>query len=256
MRLPILTYHGLEEASGRNGLYTLRRSQFEAQMTYLSEQNFRTISLETMVKWILGESIPPKSIVITFDDGLSSDFSIALPILKRYGFTATFFVNPGRVGKEGYVTVEELQKMKEAGMGIGSHGLDHVFLTRLEGEALRDQVAGSKKRLQELLHEPISFFSVPRGRYNRNVLASVQNAGYRLACTSDIGVNSRSTDPFRLRRWAMKRSYTLEDFVSVIEGRPRRPLVLEYVVKRSAYRILGHTLYEALRGGLLKEERA
>ena len=124
VRVPILAYHGLSKKGNRlNGVYTLGADQFETQMAYLSEQNLKTISLERMVKWISGESIPPKSIGITFDDGLESDFSIALPILKRHGFVATFFVNPGTLGTEGHLTVEELRTLHRAGMEIGSHGL-------------------------------------------------------------------------------------------------------------------------------------
>ena len=253
--IPILTYHGLEEASGQNGLYTLRRSQFEAQMGYLFEKKYQTISLEKIRQYLEGKSVPEKSVVITFDDGMESDFLVAFPVLKRYGFQATFFVNPGTVGQAGYLPAASLKKMSEAGMDIGSHGFDHIFLTRLGHEALHHQLHDSKVALEPLIGKEVSLFSVPRGRYNPRVLEAVKKAGYRLACTSDIGVNEPHSDPFRLRRWAMKRSYTLDDFISVVVGRAKKHLVLEHVVKQSAYRLLGHTLYENLRSRVLKEEK-
>jgi len=251
----ILTYHGLGEDSGQNGLYTLPRSQFEAQMGYLLEKKYQTVSLGAVKRYLEGAPLPEKSVVITFDDGLESDFSIAFPILKRYGFQATFFVNPGTVGHVGYLTAASLKKMSEAGMDIGSHGFDHIFLTRLDNLTLRHQLIDSKRILEEWIGKKISFFSIPRGRYTPQVLEAIQKGTYDLVCTSDIGCNRSQTDPFRLQRWAMKRSYRLDDFISVVEGRAKKHLVLEHVVKRSAYALLGHTLYENFRNRVLKEKK-
>lgn len=254
--VPILTYHGLvREDAAQNGLYALLEKQFEEQMAYLSEKNFRAVPLKAISDWLSGETLPEKSVVLTFDDGLESDFSIALPILKRHGFTATFFVNPAMLDTKGHLTSSELQQLSGEGMEIGSHGLDHVFLTRLNEEGLRHQMTESKKRLEEILKKEISFFSIPRGRYNRRTLEAIKQSGYRAACTSDIGENCRDADPFRLKRWALKRPYTLDDFISVVEGRPRRQLLLEYFLKQGAYRLLGHALYEKVRCGILKGEK-
>ena len=253
--IPILTYHTLTREGMRgDGLYALKEAQFKEQMAYLTENKFQPVSLDAVLRWFLGEPLPEKPVVITFDDGSSSDFSVAFPILKRCGYTATFFVNPATIGTNGYLTVEELRKINGAGMEIGSHGLDHVFLTRLNEAELRYQLLESRKKLETLLSKDISFFSVPRGRYNRRILEEAKRAGYLALCTSDIGFNARGADPFRLCRWAMKAKDTLDDFISVIEGRPRRHLVFEYQVKESAYRLLGHSLYERLRSRVVKEE--
>ena len=262
--IPILTYHGLSrgENAVSDGLYTLAEEQFEAQMVYLATENFHPISLKELANWLTGEPansptgqpLPEKSVAITFDDGLSSDFSIVLPILKRHGFTATFFVNPGTLNTVGHLTTDELRQLNREGMEIGSHGFDHIFLTRLDEERLHYQLAESKRKLEEILKKEVAFFSIPRGRYNQRVLEAVREAGYRAACTSDIGVNRRDAYLFRLRRWTMKRPYTLDDFVSVVEGRAKGHLVVEYLIKQSAYRFLGHTLYERFRGKAVKEK--
>ncbi|MBI4436477.1 MAG: polysaccharide deacetylase family protein [Candidatus Omnitrophica bacterium] len=253
--VPILTYHGLvEENSAGNGLYTLTQAQFEAQMAYLARGNFHSISLRELVNWLTGKPLPEKPIVITFDDGLSSDFSIAFPILKRHGFTTTFFVNPGTLNTEDHLTTDELRRLNGEGMEVGSHGFDHIFLTRLDDQKLHDQLTRSKKRLEEILKKEVPFFSIPRGRYNHRVLEAVKGVGYRAACTSDIGVNRQDADPFRLKRWTIKRPYTLDDFISIVEGRTKGHLVFEYLVKQSAYRLLGHTLYERVRGKAVKEK--
>jgi len=252
--VPILTYHGLSKSATTDGLYTLPEEQFEAQMNYLTKENFHPISLRELTNWLTGQPLPEKSVAITFDDGLSSDFSIALPILKRHGFTATFFVNPGTLDTKDYLTTDQLRRVEAEGMKIGSHGFDHIFLTRLDDGKVRDQLTRSKKRLEEILQKEVLFFSIPRGRYNRRILEVIREAGYRAACTSDIGVNRRDVNLFRLKRWALKRPYTLDDFVSVVKGRAKGHLVMEYLVKQSAYRLLGHTLYETFRGKTFRGE--
>ena len=107
--ISILTYHGLsnEQAPSENGLYTLTAEQFEVQMAYLSEKKFQTVSLDKVVDWRSGKPLPKRPIVITFDDGFKSDLSVAFPVLKRYGYQATFFVNPGTLGQNGYLTEED-----------------------------------------------------------------------------------------------------------------------------------------------------
>ncbi|MFH1858000.1 MAG: polysaccharide deacetylase family protein [Candidatus Omnitrophota bacterium] len=246
--LPILTYHGLVQDGVRpDGHYTLSVSQLESHLEHLARRHFRVVSLEEVIKWLSGEMLPEKSVSLTFDDGLESDYSLTLPILKRHGFSATFFVNPAQLGKEGYLTAETLRELNREGMAIGSHGSGHVFLTRLSTSELEKEVAGSKAELESLLQREVSFFSVPRGRYNRRTLEAIRQSGYRAACTSDIGMNSRRTDPFCLRRWAMKGHYSISDFISVVEGHPRGRLVFEHSFKQAAYRLLGHTFYEVLR---------
>jgi len=262
--IPILTYHGLSKSVTTDGLYALTEEQFEAQMIYLATENFHPISLKELANWLTGQlanpptgqPLPEKSVVLTFDDGLESDYTLALPILKRHGFTATFFVNPGTLDTKGHLTVEALRQLNQEGMEIGSHGFDHIFLTRLNEEKLRYQTAESKRKLEEILKKEVAFFSVPRGRYNRRTLEAIKQSGYRACCTSDIGANRQDTDPFRLKRWTLKRPYTLDDFVSIVEGRAKGHLVLEYLIKQSAYRFLGHTLYERIRGKAVKETEA
>lgn len=253
--IPILTYHGLSRGKGAsgNGVYTLDEDRFQAQMTYLAGHRFHVLSLEEMLTPLSGKPIHRKSVVLTFDDGSESDFSIAVPILKRHHFPAAFFVNPGTLDQKGTLTAEDLKKMRREGMEIGSHGFDHLFLTRLDEKNLRHQIVGSKARLEALLGSPVPLFSIPRGRYNRKVLDMARQGGYRAVCTSDIGFNRLGSDPFCLRRWAMKRSYTLGDFISIVEGKPGGRLSVDYLLKQSAYRVLGHALYERIRTGVLRE---
>jgi len=254
--IPILNYHGIAKVQGQasGGIYTILESQWSTQMEHLVQNQIDVISLERLGRWLSGREHLEKSVVITFDDGLESDFTIAFPLLKRHGFSATFFVNPGTVDQEGHLTLEQLQEMYRSGMEIGSHGYDHIFLTELDEKELEYQLVASKEKLETLLGAKVKSFSIPRGRYNSSILTTVKAAGYERVCTSDVGLNLQHTSPFRLYRWAIKRSHRLSDFASMTEGRMKKSLVFEHFLKRSAYQLLGHRLYEKARNHLLKEK--
>ena len=252
----ILTYHGLSKngEDSANGLYTLEEKMFQAQMTSLAEQAMSVISLKDLIAHPAGEPLPRKAVVITFDDGHASDFSVALPVLKRHRFQATFFVNPGTLDQEGYLTTKTLRQMRSEGMEIGSHGYDHLFLTTLDEKSLRYQIVESRKKLEALLGAPVSFFSVPRGRYNRRLLEVAKEAGYLAVLSSDIGFNRDPQASLCLRLWAIKQAYRFEDFRSIVEGRPKAHLRLEVALKQAARRALGHAVYEAVRTRILGEK--
>lgn len=110
-----------------NEVWTMSQGAFEKQMRYLHQQGYRTISLDDLTRWQYGhEALPSKSVVITFDDGDRSVYDYAYPILKRYGFRATFFVITGHVGTSWrgmeFLTWSELREMQESGVfDIESH---------------------------------------------------------------------------------------------------------------------------------------
>ncbi len=253
--LPILNYHALTDGGfSPDGIYTLSKEVFQRQLDILARNRMQSVSLEEVWQWLPGKrDLPERAVVLTFDDGWISDFSVAVPLLRQYGFRAAFFVNPGTLDTEGYLTTDALKEMGRSGMEIGSHGFDHLFLTTLADADLAVQVETSKIELEILLGKEIHFFSIPRGRYDERVLKAIRDAGYRLACSSDVGLNRQDTDPFRLRRWALKRSTREDDFISIVEGRPKKHLFAEYFFKDAAYRLLGHTAYEWVRNRLLKE---
>ncbi len=123
--------------------------------------------------------------VITFDDGNLSDYSIALPRLRERGLRATFFVCSGRLGVKGFLEVGHLRELIDAGMTIGSHGVAHIPWRGLGPETLRTEVAGSKATLEAALGVPVHDAACPFGAYDRAVLATLHESGYRSVSTSD-----------------------------------------------------------------------
>lgn len=113
--------------------------------------------------------LPEALITICFDDGYKSVFENAYPVLSRYGFVGTVFVIPSLVGKEGYMTWQDLTFLYENGWEIGSHSYSHPYLTRLSLEEIERELSLSKTILQDYGFEVFSFAS-PYGDWNETVI--------------------------------------------------------------------------------------
>lgn len=131
------------------------------------------------------------SVRITFDDGNMSDVAIALPALAKRGLTAWFFVCAGRIGMPGYLDNTAIRDLLSAGMSVGSHGMHHRDWRKLNDEELEAEIAGARRRLQDVCGRGIDEVSVPFGSYDRRVLAKLRMEGVRRVFTSDGGTSRR-----------------------------------------------------------------
>lgn len=218
--IPILLYHELFPADGSNSKnYSMTGETFESHVKYLSENGFRSLTPDDLIG---GGRIEKggKGVIISFDDGYKSDYSTALPALKKFGMKAVFFVTAGWVGTAGFVTWEDLIEMRSLGMSIGSHGLTHRFLSDLDKNELRSELAESREALEKRLGARIGFLSLPGGFGSGRVLREAKAAGYRGVCTSIPGLNgARRGEEFSVfNRFVMTRKTSFEEFKAVVNG--------------------------------------
>jgi peptidoglycan/xylan/chitin deacetylase (PgdA/CDA1 family) len=144
---------------------------------------------------------------VTFDDGNASDVDEALPALLERGLTATFHVCAGRIGAPGYLDEQGVLELQAAGMGIGSHGWDHVDLRTVPDPRLVHETLDSQLRLAEVCGRPVTDFAVPFGSYDRRVLRHLRR--YATVYTSDS--TSASTGRARVvPRWSYVQGWTAE----------------------------------------------
>jgi peptidoglycan/xylan/chitin deacetylase (PgdA/CDA1 family) len=136
---------------------------------------------------ILDRVMGDDRILITFDDGNASDHSLALPALLRRGMKAMFFVCSGRVGNSTFLDAGQIRELDGHGMTIGSHGVDHLPWRGLDDSHLQNELAGSRKLLEDLLGRKVDSAACPFGDYDRRVLRALKNSGYRSVFTSDGG---------------------------------------------------------------------
>jgi peptidoglycan/xylan/chitin deacetylase (PgdA/CDA1 family) len=223
MRIVALTFHDLiasaQTASPGDEFYNLTAEEMETLLSQLRKGGYKTVHSKAFRAWQQGEgSLPERTVVFTFDDGYTSHLDIAASLLKRHRFTGTFFITTDFVGQPGYLTWDQIRQLVFLGMEIGSHGKTHTLLTKLSREALHEELAGSKQLLEAQVGVPVEAFAAPGGFWNGQVARAVQAAGYQAMWVSDIGTNGRDTNPYALRRVVVRRPFSLERVVSMVEG--------------------------------------
>lgn len=196
--IPILSYHRIDNT---NDLMSVQAADFEAQLRYLKQQGYNTITLEQVVNYLQdGGELPPKPIVITFDDGYEDNQRVAVPLLRKYGFNAIIFVITDNIGKSGYLTWQQMKDAQERSISIGSHSMTHADLTSLSQQELNKELQDSKTALEKGLGTSVDYMAYPFGRFNTQVVEAVQTAGYKGACSGKVGVNIKGANSYALRR--------------------------------------------------------
>jgi len=192
MKSPILMYHALSGEKLKNA-YTIMVEDFAGHLEFLKSGGYKPILVDEYHRALTDPlaGLPERCVLITFDDGHESDFTLALPALKKFGFSASFFVTTDWIGAPGYMSAEQLRGLKKAGMSVQSHAKTHRFLDRLSPEEQLAELEASKKVLEGILGSGVSFMSFPGGRYDRGVVRRAGKAGYT-ACFSSL--------PFSLSR--------------------------------------------------------
>jgi peptidoglycan/xylan/chitin deacetylase (PgdA/CDA1 family) len=249
-----LMYHELE-LPGRRILqsdpgyarYVLAASEFGMQMGHLKRHGWAGLSVGQALAFPEG-----RSVTITFDDGCESDLVSSAPILRENGFNATFFITAGRLGTAGYLSYEQLKHLSALGFEIGCHSMTHPYLTDLDEDGLRREIAESKMQLEQIVGRSVEHFSCPGGRYDKRVLRVARSAGYSSVATSRIHANSPRTDRFTLGRVAMLRGMSMSAFGAICEGRALRSMRVQSALRDGAKKIMGNFLYDQLRAKLLR----
>jgi peptidoglycan/xylan/chitin deacetylase (PgdA/CDA1 family) len=126
-----------------------------------------------------------QAVRLTFDDGNSSDVSVALPGLLQRGLTASFFVIAGRLGEPGSLGADDVRALAAAGMSIGTHGLRHRPWRSLNKEGYREELDDARTALEAAAQAPVEEAACPFGAYDRRALRALKQRGYRRVYTVD-----------------------------------------------------------------------
>jgi peptidoglycan/xylan/chitin deacetylase (PgdA/CDA1 family) len=204
----IFCYHRLVDKVRYPGT-EITPAAFEEQMKQLKDAGITVISMQDLLAWKRGEkNIPPRCAVITFDDGWKSQYDVAWPIMKKFGYPFTMFiytegVRGGSLGGGEAITWEQLADMRDNGVDIQAHSATHQDLreghnimlvsggkrtrTKLSGpeyeQWLQNEVVGSKQLLEQRLGIRVNCFAVPFGNYNEHVKEIARNSGYEAMFT-------------------------------------------------------------------------
>jgi peptidoglycan/xylan/chitin deacetylase (PgdA/CDA1 family) len=204
VRVPVLMFHrvaprALARSETQRSL-TVEPSTFAAELDWIAVHGYHPITQEQLFLGLFdGARLPRRPVVLSFDDGYKDDVRTILPMLRRHGWPATFFVITGRDALPDYLSWPEIRTLDRAGMDLGSHTVDHTELLGLAPARLRWELVTSRDALERHLGHPIRWFAYPAGRYDATSENAVATAGYLLAYGtrpgSRIAAGSRLAEP-------------------------------------------------------------
>jgi peptidoglycan/xylan/chitin deacetylase (PgdA/CDA1 family) len=222
-----------------------------AQLAMLRREGYRVATLDDLWTETPARTEDREhSVVLTFDDGRSSDFEVAFSLLAESGAGAEFFVNTATVGTADHLSWSQMRTMHRAGMSLQSHSHDHVILIGLPIARLRQQLGDSRRRLEDGLGAPVRYLAAPYGLASRRVVRAALDAGYRAVCTS--GEWMARPGARTISRLALYPTTRLEEFCRLLQGTPaalarrRLRVGLAYVPKRVLLRVRRRSLERAL----------
>jgi len=222
----VLLYHALESpeepfktASSADYSVVLPLSKFIKQLQYLNVMGKRIISLDEMLL-INKTNNKYKNVVITFDDGHRSNWSLAFPALLEAGVLATFYIVAGFVDKKSdYLTASQLRDLSRNGMTIGSHSMTHRFLPELSDDELQMELSGSRALLEDIIGKAVIDIAIPGGHYNRRIIDIAKQCGYRSVATCKVGIHRFGNDPYGIRRIEIRRTLSQKGFQNTFKNK-------------------------------------
>ncbi len=198
---PILMYHSISE--DKDNTLSVSPLNFRRQIEYLNKEKYNVVSMEKLVESVKeGEKLPPKTVVITFDDGFENNFLWAFPLLSKYDMPATIFLITGHVGKdEGYLNWDQIRVMRKNGISFGGHTRNHVYLPSItDGNSMLTEIDGCAKDIMINTGARPELFCYPLGAFNDAVKDVVKRSGYKGACTTNRSSDRLNSDIFALNR--------------------------------------------------------
>lgn len=204
----VFTYHRFGE--DRVPATNIRLEQFDAHLQHLEEGGFTVWPLSRIVAAIRsGEVLPERTVALTADDAYRSVMTEAWPRLQRLGWTMTLFVGTDGVdqGFRGYLTWDEIRRLRSEGMEIGGHSAAHGHMAEMTAEDVAADLARANRRFVAEMGEQPKLLAWPYGEY-RNAMAEIAGAaGYVAAFGQHSGAIGREGDIWNLPRFAMNEAY-------------------------------------------------
>jgi peptidoglycan/xylan/chitin deacetylase (PgdA/CDA1 family) len=229
--VPILMYHVIAApppGAPFPGLY-VAPTEFAEQMQVLRRAGWTAVTPDELdAYWRHGVSLPRgKPIVLSFDNGYQSQYTQALPVLRRLGWVGEENIQlTGLPPSQGGLGEAEIKGLVAAGWELDTQGVSHADLIALDASALRAQVAGARTTIQRRFHVPVNWFCYPSGHYDATVIAEVRAAGYKGSTTVVPGWARPGEDPYRMHRLRVLGGTSGPALLSLIEdtrGDPPAP---------------------------------
>ena len=217
--VPVLCYHHIRNftAGGRLMGYEVSPEGFAAQMKALADSGYKTILPDDLYEYLVhGATLPPKPVMITFDDNDKEQFTIGETEMKKYGFKGVYFIMTISINRPRYMSTEELKQLSDSGHAIEGHTWDHHMVTKYTAATWDTQLVKPQKRLEAITGKPIKYFAYPFGLWNREAIPELKNHGYKLAFI--LSTKRDSTEPlFTIRRMIIPGQWTPQGMIKAMK---------------------------------------
>ena len=188
------------------------RAELAAQMSRLAAHGYHGVTLQQVWNaWHRGGLLPSHPIVISFDDGYTSDLTNALPVLRSHGWPGVLNLQINQTRYD--LKPAAVRSLIRAGWEVDAHTYTHPDLTTLDDTQLRHEVADARALLRRTYGVPVNFVCYPAGRFDAHVIDVARRAGYLGATTTQPGLASPGASPFALPRIRVNRSDGVEGMV-------------------------------------------
>ena len=222
--VPVLCYHHIRDwepaDTEDDRAYIVPPSLLEEQLQWLKENGYTGVTAEQVYEYVAnGKPLPPRPVMLSFDDNDDNQFISARPLLKQYGFTATFFVMTVTIDKENYMTSDQLKMLDAEGFDIQPHTWDHHIVTEYTtDEDWQRQIVEPKATLETLLGHPTPFFAYPFGIYDANSAQKMEENGYKGAFRLRDIMDDTVDPKYAIKRYIANAYWTMDQFATVVEG--------------------------------------
>jgi len=213
--VPVLTYHNFSK--NKETLMMVTKEKFEQQMRYLKDNGYTVITLDDFFDFLeFRKQLPRKAVVLTIDDGWQGVYTIAYPILKKYGYPATLFVYTDLInGNRKTLDWAQVAELDRGGIDIQCHTKTHRNFNKIKDKEslkqyvsdVQSEITESTRTIKKKLNKKVKYLAYPYGETNNLVIAFLKQNGYRGALTV-----KRDANPFFMNHYTLNRSMIYGDF--------------------------------------------
>ena len=218
--VPVLCYHHIRNFSASQSesmkSYSVTPDNFAAQMKALHDSGYQTILPEQLYNYMVYDApLPPKPIMLTFDDTQESQYSIGAAEMDKYGFKGVFFIMTISINRPRYMSKEQIKKLSDNGHEIAAHTWDHHMVTKYAGEDWNIQLQKPQQQLEEITGKPVKYFAYPFGLWNQAAFPEFKSRGYELAFI--LSTKRDSTQPlYTVRRMIVPGTWSTPGMMKAI----------------------------------------
>ncbi|MFE9775464.1 polysaccharide deacetylase family protein [Streptomyces sp. NPDC005931] len=229
VRVPILMYHSVTtDPNGATRALSVSPEAFAEQMAVVADRGLTPLTTaELAARWRSARPLPPRPVLVTFDDGYEGVHRHALPVLAKHGFPATLFVSTGWLrgpydtggALDTMLDWDQVRELAGAGVEIGGHSHSHPQLDQLGERRLRSELILCREIISDQLGPAPASFAYPYGYSSRRVRRAVRETGYAQALAVGNALARRAQGPYALRRLTVRRTTDTAEFERLVEGR-------------------------------------